>query len=287
MNKKLFAAILMVALTVAFVAPAAFGQGAPNAEKMGWRLGCQAWSFNKFTLFEAIDKTASIGLKYIEAFPGQALSPEKKDVKFDHTISKEIQDEVKAKLASAGVTLVNYGVVGIPNNEDEAKKVFEFAKAMGIETLCAEPAKAQIPMLDKLTKKYGVNIAIHNHPKPSLYWSPENVLEAVKGASPRIGSCADTGHWARSGLVSLDSLKKLEGHIVSLHFKDINAAEKEAHDVIWGTGVCDARAMMEELKRQGVKAVFSIEYEHNWDNNVPDIAKCVEWFDKTCAELNK
>ena len=31
-------------------------QGAPNAEKLGWRLGCQAYSFNRFTFFEAIDK---------------------------------------------------------------------------------------------------------------------------------------------------------------------------------------------------------------------------------------
>ena len=51
-------------------------KGAPNAEKLGWRLGCQAYSFRLFTFFEAIDKTASLGLKYIEAFPNQALSKE-------------------------------------------------------------------------------------------------------------------------------------------------------------------------------------------------------------------
>ena len=50
--------------------------GAPNAEKLGWHLGCQAYTFHKSTLFEAIDKTASLGLHYIEVFPGQKLSPE-------------------------------------------------------------------------------------------------------------------------------------------------------------------------------------------------------------------
>ena len=34
----------------------------------------QAWTFNQTTLFEAIDNTASLGLHYIEAMPGQKLS---------------------------------------------------------------------------------------------------------------------------------------------------------------------------------------------------------------------
>ena len=38
-----------------------------------------------------------------------------------------------------GITLVNYGVVGLPNNEAECRKVFDFAKEMGIETIVSEP----------------------------------------------------------------------------------------------------------------------------------------------------
>ena len=43
---------------------------APNAEKLGWHLGCQTWTFREFSLFEAIDKTASLGLHYIETGAG-------------------------------------------------------------------------------------------------------------------------------------------------------------------------------------------------------------------------
>jgi len=52
---------------------APLAKGAPSAEKLGWRLGCQAYSFNRFSFFEAVDKNASLGLKYIEAYPGQVL----------------------------------------------------------------------------------------------------------------------------------------------------------------------------------------------------------------------
>jgi L-ribulose-5-phosphate 3-epimerase len=43
--------------------------------------------------------------------------------------------------------------------------------------------------------------------------------------------------------------------------------------------------MLAELNRQKVEPVFSIEYEHNWDNSLPEIAWCVEYFDKIAAEL--
>ena len=56
------------------LAAADLAKGAPNAEKLGWRLGCQAYSFNRFTFFEAVDKTASLGLHYIEGYPGQRIS---------------------------------------------------------------------------------------------------------------------------------------------------------------------------------------------------------------------
>ena len=48
---------------VAFVCMAFFG---PAAAQMpfGWRVGPAAWSFNQFSFFEAIDKTASIGMGY-------------------------------------------------------------------------------------------------------------------------------------------------------------------------------------------------------------------------------
>ena len=266
--------------------PLRFPKGAPNAEKLGWRLGCQAYSFKNFTLFEAIDKTASLGLKYIEAFPNQALSKDHSKIKIDESLPAAARQDLKKKLNDCGVKLVNYGVCNLSKKENDSRKVFDFAKDMGIETIVSEPSEDSLEMLDKLCAEYGINIAIHNHPKPSHYWDPDIELKAFQGRSRRIGACADTGHWVRSGLNSLESLKKLDGRIVSLHFKDLTLQGPNApHDVPWGTGVCDVKAMLTELKRQGVKGVFSIEYEYNWDNSLPEITQCVAYFDKIAAEL--
>ena len=57
------------------------------------------------------------------------------------------------------------------------------------------------------------------------------------------------------------------------------------HDVIWGKGILDVKGMLQELKRQNFKGYFSIEYEYNWENSVPDIKQCVAYFDKVTNEI--
>ena len=54
-----------------------------------WKLGMQAWSFNHYTFFEAVDKTKALEMKYIEVYPGQKLSNDHPDMKTDHNMSAE------------------------------------------------------------------------------------------------------------------------------------------------------------------------------------------------------
>jgi len=261
-----------------------------NADDLkGWKLGMQAYSFNRFTFFEAVDKTRALNMRYIEVYPGQQMSKEKPDVKTDHNMSTENKKEMLQKLQVSGVKLTNYGVVGLPNNEAECRKVFDFAREMGIETIVSEPPEDAFDLIDKLCKEYKIGVAIHNHPKPSPYWSPDTVMRVCEGRSNWIGACADTGHWCRSGVDPLEAVKKLggAGRIRSLHFKDLNEfGVAAAHDVIWGTGISKAREILTELDRQNFKGVFSIEYEHNWLNSMPEIASCVAFFRKVAAELS-
>ncbi len=292
-HKAIIVTLCALVAGAAFLALPAGAQdapkGCPTAESIGWHLGCQAYSFNRFTFYEAIDKTASLGLKWIEAYPGQRLSKDlPESVKFDQNLSADLQKEVLAKLKAADVTLVNYGVVGLSKDEADARKTFEFAKAMGIKTIVSEPAPAALPVLDKLCAEFDINISIHNHPKPSTYWDYKKVLDATKSVSKRIGSCSDTGHWCRSGISPVEAITALAeaGRVKSLHFKDLNEfGNPEAHDVAWGTGVANSKAILAELYKTGFKGVFSIEYEYNWDNSVPDIAVCVANFEKLAQEI--
>lgn len=251
--------------------------------KLGWRLTCQAWTFREMSAFETLDTVRGLGVRYIQFFPGQRFSKEKPDAKLDHNMSPELIAELKAKLAETRIRPVCYGVVGFGSDAAGARKVFEWAKIMGIRTIVSEPAEETVPMLDKLAQEYKIKVAIHDHPKPSHYWNPDTVLKVCQGRSDHIGACADTGHWFRSGLNPVECLKKLEGKIIDMHFKDLNEAKQDAP---WGTGLCNARAMLEEVKRQGARPTISIEYEHgSGPELLANVKKCVEWFDKTATEL--
>lgn len=285
---KKFIALVFVMLVL--LASSCFARKSVEGEKINkadkWQLGVQAYTFNRFTFYEAIDKAERLGLHYIEAYPGQNVSRERMDIKVGPGLSAEVRAEIKQKLKDAKVKLVNFGVVVLKNDEMQCREIFDFAKDIGIETIVSEPSEDAFDLIDKLCNEYNIKVAIHNHPKASHYWNPDTVLKVCEGHSKMIGVCADTGHWMRSGVNPVDAIKKLEGRIVSFHLKDLNEfGVRNAHDVPWGTGKADIKAILTELDRQGFEGVFSIEYEYNWENSVPEIRQCVEYFRKTAAEL--
>ncbi|TKC05889.1 sugar phosphate isomerase/epimerase family protein [Pedobacter frigoris] len=253
------------------------GAGSSDARtpetKLGWKLGSQAYTFRLYSFAQAISKIDSCNLRYVEAFPGQkigggiegTMTPD-----MDVAKRKAVLEMLKAK----NVKVVAFGVTGA-NSEAGWNKLFEFCKFMGIQTITSEPNEKDIPLLSKLADQYQINVAIHNHPDPSHYWNPDVVLNAIKGQSKRIGACADIGHWSRSGLNPVECLKKLEGHVLHSHMKDLHVKGKGGHDVHWGEGVCDIPGVIAELKRQNFKGAISAEYEYNWQTNSKDVAQSV------------
>ena len=296
--KRLFW-LMMAALVAGGAVTAKAADGCP-AEKLGWQLAVHSYTFKNFSILDAIEKTKSIGLSYMSisggvSFDAAAPDPKKQKRISTHELSAEDWGKIRAKLDACGIKkVVNIGVVKLPPDEAKSRAVFEFAKKNGIEILVSEPEAAALDVVDKLCKEYNIKVAIHNHPGPkNIYWKPELVLEALKGRSPLMGACVDVGHWVRSGLDPIESLKKMEGKILAVHFKDLNAKNPTSdpkvklHDVPWGTGVSNGKGMLAEFKRQGFRGAFCVEYEHNWDTSLPEIAESAKWFNAQCAELAK
>jgi hypothetical protein len=78
-------------------------------------------------------------------------------------------------------------VVKLPADEAESRRVFEFAKKMKLETIVSEPPTEALDVIEKLVNEYGINMAIHNHPAPSLYADCQAVHDAVEGGERRSG----------------------------------------------------------------------------------------------------
>lgn len=261
------------------------------AEKMGWLLGTQAYTFKDGTFVEAVAKAQALGLKYIEMFPGQTFSKEE-GFKIGDGATPEQREKIKKVLADAGIKAISIGVGAYSEN------VFKFAKEMGLMFIDCEPKddEATAKELAALTEKYGVKIAIHNHPGPKAhYWQPETVLNFIKksGDSPNIGSCTDTGHFVRSGLEPLASIAELKGHTFFFHFKDLNVKfsdpkeiRDKGHDVPWGSGENNVYGLMAMLKGWGWKGGLMAEYEYWTPEQFDSLKQSYEYVNMVAAALD-
>lgn len=258
------------------------------AEQQGWKLAAQAWTFNKFSFFDAIDKMKAAGIYNIEMFPGQTIGGGI-DGKTTFTMDKQTRTRLLDVIKTKGMNLINLGVINA-KTPDEWIAIFDFAKDMGITTIITEADSIQLNFIEPMCEKYKINIALHNHPNPSIYWNPEFTMRQIARRSKYIGVCTDFGHWLRSGLNPLESLKKYEGRILTIHAKDLVPGEggfKGYHDVPWGTGVSNFSGLMHELKRQGYKGPISVEYEYHWDTSFVEVKESVDYFNRLTTWISK
>jgi sugar phosphate isomerase/epimerase len=244
-------------------------------------IAVECWTYRGYTFFETVDKVKSLGISLLQAYPGQALGNGDPKAVFSHAMPEAAMKAAQAKLREAGLSVVAYGVVDIGTTEAGMRNVFDFARKMGIRTVVCEPQDDSYPLLDKLVKEYDIKVGIHNHAVPNKYAMPQTVLDHIKGLDERIGVCADTGHWMRSGLKPLECLRLLEGRIVDTHLKDLSGFGKgpSVVDVAWGSGNADMRSILAELTLQDFAGALTMEYENEKEVMAPEpaIRKSVEF----------
>ena len=257
----------------------------PDSCKVGdFVLGCQAYSFNDVTAFEAIDKTAATGAKTIEFFSWQKFSPQHPELEVNSLLPDKYIEELKAKLKSAGIraTSMYFGNAAFEKKDPESalRKTFDFAKKMEMVALTGEPPANGFDLVEKLCKEYDIRFCLHNHRRDPAHadyknWDPDYTVGLMKNRDKHMGFFLDTGHLVRSGLKPVDALKKMQGRVFSLHLKDPITAD--GHDTVYGKGVADIKGILEELKQQKFDGFISIEYENFGTNSVPDITRCVDF----------
>jgi sugar phosphate isomerase/epimerase len=263
------------------------GLSSPQAQKIGWRIACQLYTFRDRSFYEALDVISSLGIRYAEPCYFLSLDKSRPDLKTSESLSQDVRRELKKRLDDHGVKMINY-YAPIEGNTENFRKIFDFGKEMGVQTLVAEPPAEVFDKLEELCDEYKINLAIHNHPKSpeSKYWDPANVLKVCEGRGKRIGSCSDTGHWVRSGLDPIECLKKAKERIIAMHLKDvIESGKPEARDVPLGMGKANYTAVLEELYAWKFRGVMTIEYEHLSDQLVQDVAQCVKFVEDFAASV--
>jgi type 1 glutamine amidotransferase/sugar phosphate isomerase/epimerase len=258
-------------------------------EKLNWRLGIEAYTFHKYTLFEAIDKTAQLGLTYMGGLSFQKVSKEI-DKNFAPGLTDAEIEKLRLKLDSAGVRLLTYYYHEIPTDPAGCKKVFDFARQIGIETFMSEPKLEALDTIEKFCEEYEINLGLHNHgaKMSPQYWNPENIVRICHGRSKRIGACGDMGYWMRAGIDPIKAVRTLKERLITIQVHDLNEISPAGHDVPWGSGAGKTKEFLEEmLKLDITPTMFGLEYSYDWFDSIPEITDSMAFFNEFTLKNSK
>jgi sugar phosphate isomerase/epimerase len=251
-------------------------------DRIGWRLGVTAWGLHKFTFFQTLEKTRQLGLNYVGGLSFQKVSKQVPR-NLDAQLSDEELAEVRKRMDALGIRMPTFFYAAIPADEAGCRKVFEFGRKLGIETFISEPPPESLDMIERFCDEYDIELAIHNHgPEQSpVYWRPEGILKVCQGRSKRIGACPDTGYWLRSGIDPIQAVRKLGDRVLTIQPHDLNELTAQGHDVPWGTGKARFEELMRELRRLDIQpTLIGLEYSHNYEDNMAEMAQCIEFFNQ-------
>lgn len=269
---------LLSVIPAASVVWALRSQGAPvsvaGVTQAGFTIAVQCWSFRKFTLFEAIEMAAAAGAGSVEFFPGQKIGGGHGKAKLAPDMDDSLFEAIAGKLTQHGVIACNFGIVEVSKKQGEARRIFDFAKRFGMYGITTESIGA-INTLEKLSVEYDLKVCFHNHPKPTKLWNPQTIFNVIQGRHENLGFCADLGHWATSGLHPAEVVEQIAPRILSFHMKDRERISGWTHDRPFGTGIIDLAEILDTVRKHGFQGNVSIEYEHNWTDNLTEIAQCV------------
>ncbi len=234
----------------------------------GFPMGLQSYSLRAFGVEGAVEKTADLGLHFIEFF--RAHYP-------------TVPDPAKvaamnAMLKKHDMSISAHGVQAFGGDHEENRKMFEFAKMAGIKNISANPNGESFESLNRLVAEFDIRIAIHNHGPDALYDRPVDAWKAVAGTDRRIGFCADLGHYIRSGVDPVEVIYLLGDRLYGVHLKDFAEAKKRTHGVIIGKGLLDVEGVFRALKKIKFPAdgSLSLEYEENPNDPIGEIKECLD-----------
>jgi type 1 glutamine amidotransferase len=180
---------------------------------LGWQVGVALGTFRQDTFLEAARKAEALDLAVVEGDSTQKVSVQIPK-NLDYRLAPGELDAVRERMTTLNLRMPVYFTAEISQDEQIARKQFEFAKSLGVETLAVERTPKSLPAIENLADEFGINVALSGNPK--------TVLEALQGRGRRIGAYADLGKWMQEGIAPLDGITLLKDSLLALRLSGRN-----------------------------------------------------------------
>jgi len=217
------------------------------AAVLGWQVGIAAEAMHELTFFSAVEKADLLGVANIEGSSAQKVNLEiPKYVTYD--LAPGEITAVKDRLNVMSMRMAAYRVPAIGPGDEAGRKLFEFAKTIGVDVIVSEHIPDDLPMVDKLANEFSISVA--------LCGTPSKILAAVNSLTNRVGAWGDTGAWLEDGVKPLDAVTQLKDRLLVLNVRDRSATGKGGKDVALGTGVAALPGLFRDMYRMQIKPVL-------------------------------
>ena len=204
---------------------------------LGWKVGISSTVFRSRTFYESATLADALGLADIEGNSDQKVSPQL-DKNLDYNLSPDDIAAVKERLDELRLKMPAYRIESIPSDDESSRKLFAFAKEMGVDTIITNKMPASLSAVDKLAGDNGVNVAIE------CQGNPKSVMSAIGSLSSHVGVSVNFGDWLEQGIRPVDGLAVIKDRLMAVSLRDRSDLGLVGRDVQLGTGVADVQKFL-------------------------------------------
>jgi sugar phosphate isomerase/epimerase/type 1 glutamine amidotransferase len=247
--------------------------GADERIWFGWRVGIPSAAFKQLTFAEAVVKADALGLGSIEGSSTQKVAYEIPK-NLDYHLAPGERTAVTNQLREYNVQLAGYRVDNLGADEAERRKIFEFAKAVGVQIIFVNPEQASLAEIDKLADEFGISVALENHK------DAKSLMSMLEGRSKRIGLQADLGGWMHEGIKPVDALPLVKDRLLAVDVRDRSALGAKGRDVTAGSGAAGLSDFFVAAYRAGIKPLFITIDATGAADTYADLAKSLDNLEK-------
>ena len=284
MTRRSFLAVGSLALAASCRAGfAPVGARVPRARgKVRFRLGMAGYTYHKFSLDETLEALERFGVHDLCV----------KDFHLPLTATAAEIAAFRKKCADRGVTPYGVGPIYM-STEDEAKRAFDYAAALGVPVVVGVPWKpapgggtswkkrCQSP---ELCARYDLKFAIHNHGRnpatgvPTLFGAPVDVWEVVKDMDRRMGLCMDVAYTFADGFDPAAEIRKYAARLFDCHFRNISDPTNGSAGTNSSDGAIDYLGVVKALAEVGYAGACGIELANAFPKNPEWIPASIGYF---------
>jgi inosose dehydratase len=275
------------ALGVGALSVASCGTETSNNAYAGFRMCLGSVCLSHFPGPQAAAVTKELGFDVIDVWCRHSqvvgVGERNRDDKVYLHQRPEYWSSMKQAIQEQGLETYGYGVAQLTNDFDENRRIFEWAKANGIQAFWASPHDDAMDNMDDLIEEFDIAVGVHNHGPNDKRWGElDKLLKAMEQHHPKFGSYMDMGHYWKMGVNPIDAIEAIGDRLYGIHFHDKNA---EGEGAMMGEGAFDIPGILRALKRIGYSRPVTIEVEGVEGDPTAHLAQQMANLRRICAEL--